>query len=161
MKKLSKLVVGLVLGLFLGACGVAGAQAINDALTLPYDNATSGLEATNVQDAISELAASSTIQDEYLVGTWVMSPAFPVDNTTGYHYTNRTTGYPFGESFTFYADGTYEIPLENGVMTTGDYIVAAPFVMLMNNPIVETKIMVKNGVTYFFTNNVYCIGEKQ
>jgi hypothetical protein len=71
---------------------------IFDPLNIPYDNGASGLSATNVQDAIDELAA--------LVAALVSGNVYP-----GYVGSDGTTGnrLPVGWSATRTGAGTYEV----------------------------------------------------
>lgn len=75
MKKQLTLIWGFLFGvLYVVGCGGGAqsiAQAVADALDLPYDNSESRLLATNVQDAIDQVADEAGVTtSESLTGDW-------------------------------------------------------------------------------------------
>ena len=95
------LIIGFLAGIaYISACGGGTntiAAMIGDAVDVSYNNATSGMSATNVQAAIDEAAANQTlVTTELLVGNW-----------TGSFYSNDDSDGSVEYSLTFNADGTY------------------------------------------------------
>ena len=98
LSKMFYLTIGALAGItYIVACGGSGssiADAIESALNVSYDNASSGLSATNVQTAIDEVASNSIASDTNLVGTWT---------GTQYYHGEATEN----ATITFGADGTF------------------------------------------------------
>lgn len=104
MKKYVFLMMGFVVGiLYVAACGTdvpsSLADAVVHAIDVVFDNAASGLTATNVQAAIEEVGGrvdtleGNTPTASSLVGTWTFATPFEATAQPG--------------SLTISADGTY------------------------------------------------------
>ena len=119
LKNNSKLIIGIILGL-IWSMGIAYAATIYYAsVNVSYDNTSSGLKATNVQDALDELYANS---DAYLAG---LNAAHPIGSIFMTVNSNDNTAAQVGAAL----GGTWEVVGEGRVLigagTNGTYTFSA------------------------------------
>ena len=95
-RKNLKLFIGIIIGLIISGTGVYAATIIFNSNQVGYDNTSSGMTSTNVQDALDELYTKCTVSSPFKVGDWVsMTPtttSFTTDtNMTGYNNAQTIT----------------------------------------------------------------------
>lgn len=86
-----KLVIGLIIGIIVSGTGVYAATILLASNQVGYDNTTSGLTSTNVQDALDELnaKASKCTSTKFNLGDYIsLTPT-----STSYTITTAMTGY--------------------------------------------------------------------
>lgn len=120
MKKMSYVIIGFIAGiLYIASCGgstVSGslADTIGNAIDVVYDNLSSSLSSTNVQDAIDELktsvdALAPTDLATTIIGTWSSECYEYQGGGTRGNPTTATTNVIFSSDGSLSLDSTWGI----------------------------------------------------
>ena len=128
LKKHIKLVIGFVIGISI-TTGVYGATILFDSDEVSYDNTTSGLESTNVQDALDELKIKA--------------------DTCG---SGGSSSNPYGNCYSPSGNTYYEYGTPT-TSSTQDYTTLNKNVFVALNGDQKSVCIVRNNTLYCFPNN--------